>query len=702
MDMDKQVSLAPRARRSFLRPDLPLIVLLASLPLALFAAAVVLMLWHQQQEQFEIQQKARARAIAVAVEKEIAMSVRQLQYMASSPLLGPYALESFSDNARRALATTREWTNVLVFAADGRQLINVRYGPAATRDSAGQRHVKRVLESGRAAVSDLFVGPASKRHVLAVTVPVVRDGRAVYALSAALEFSPFDRLVQEGATDAAVVAIWDGQNQFVTRSLSPAAFRGQHPVPQLIDASRSAREGWERFITYEGTQVFTAWTPVGSTGWTIAVAVPSAEADAVLRRYLWFLGIAEGLIMLMALPIGLKLGREARERMRAEAERDRLFALERVARAAAETASKSKDEFLAMLGHELRNPLAAMSNAVQLLEDHRAPPESAAFARKIIARQTGQLAHLIDDLLDVGRVVTGKIHLQKATLDLGDATETAINTVQASGHAAQHRLVFTGSPVYVEADRTRMEQIITNLVSNAIAYTPAGGEIRVSVKREGANAVLAIEDEGIGLEPHELERVFELFFQAKHELHRQGGLGIGLTLVRRLVELHSGTVSVESEGAGKGTRFIVRLPAVEPSMPEFTAAPKTTRLRAPLSILLVEDNEDARESLARILTLEGHTVHTAADGVSGVAVAERVRPNVAIVDVGLPTMDGYEVARRIRANTHHRVTLIALTGYGQAEDARRAREAGFDAHLVKPADFGELRALLATASRVAA
>ena len=702
MDMDKQAPPAPPVRLFFFRTDLPLIVLLASLPLALFAAAVVLMLWYQQQEQFEVQQKARARAIAVAVEKEIAMSVRQLQYMASSPLLAPDTFASFSDNARRALATTREWTNVLVFAADGRQLINVRQGPAATRSATGQRHVKTVLESRQPAVSDLFVGPASNQKVIAVTVPVVRDNRVVYALSAALDFGPFDKLVQQGATDATVVAIWDAENQFVARSLSPAAFRGQQPVPQLVQATRSSREGWQRLTTHEGTQVFTAWTPVGSTGWTIAVAVSSAEADAVLRRYLGFLTMAEALILLMAVPIGLKLGREARERMRAEAERDRLFALEREARAAAETASKSKDEFLAMLGHELRNPLAAMSNAVQLLDDDRAPPESAAFAHKIIARQTGQLARLIDDLLDVGRVITGKIHLQKATLDLADAAETAINTVQASGDAAQHRLTFSGTPVYVEADRARIEQIVMNLVSNAIAYTPAGGAIRVSVHREGANAVLAIEDEGIGLEPHELERVFELFFQAKHELHRQGGLGIGLTLVRRLVELHSGTVSVKSEGAGKGTLFMVRLPAVEAPPLELSPAGTTTRVRAPLSILVIEDNEDARESLERILTLDGHTVYMAADGPSGVAAAERVRPDVAIVDIGLPQMDGYEVARTIRANTHHRVMLVALTGYGQPEDERRAREAGYDAHLVKPADFGALRALLATASRAAA
>lgn len=700
--MEHWVNSAAQVCRSFFRTHLPLTVVLASLPLALFAAGVVFTLWQQQQHQFEVQQKARARAIAVAVEKEIAMSVRQLEYMASSPLLAPGTLDQFMDNAQRALATTREWTNVIVFAADGQQLLNVRYGPAANRSAAGQRHVQTVLAAGEPRVSDLFVGPASNRQVIAVTVPVMRNGRGAYALSAALDFTPFDRLVQQGAADATVVAIWDGQHQFISRSLSPETYRGQQPVQELVEASQGRRDGWRRLTTHEGTHVFTAWTPVATTGWTLAVAVPSAAADAILRRYLWFLASAESLILLMAVPIGLKLGREARERMRAEAERDRLFTVERTARAAAETANKSKDEFLAMLGHELRNPLAAVSNAVQLLETDRASPESAIFARKIIARQVKQLARLIDDLLDVGRVITGKIHLRKETLDLAEATQNAVNSFRTGSQAASHRLTFSGEPVHVEVDRARIEQIITNLVSNAIAYTPPGGAVHVSVHREGQNAALTVQDEGIGLDPHDLERVFELFFQAKGELHRKGGLGIGLTLVRRLVELHSGTVSVESKGSGHGARFTVRLPALEAPGLDIVSPANQAHAHRALSILVVEDNDDARESLVQILTLDGHTVHKAVDGVSGVQAAERVHPDVAIIDIGLPHMDGYEVARTLRAGKHHRIVLVALTGYGQPEDERLAREAGFDAHLVKPADFGRLRALLADASRAAA
>jgi len=339
---------------------------------------------------------------------------------------------------------------------------------------------------------------------------------------------------------------------------------------------------------------------------------------------------------------------------------------------------------------------------VQLLESERSTPESHAFARKIIARQTKQLGRLIDDLLDVGRVITGKIHLQKEALDLAEAAENAINTIRAAGHAANHRLSFDGEPVRVIADRARIEQVVVNLVSNALACTPPEGTVEVSVTPDGDDAVLTVQDEGIGLEAHDLERVFDLFFQAQGGLHRKGGLGIGLTLVRRIVELHGGTVAGHSEGAGKGARFTVRLPAVTASALDIKVEAATSRGPRALSILVIEDNDDARESLAQILGLEGHTVHVACDGRSGVEMAQRLAPDVAIIDIGLPEIDGYEVARRLRADRKHATLLVALTGYGQPEDERRAHEAGFDAHLVKPAEFGKLRALLEVAARAAA
>jgi CheY-like chemotaxis protein len=349
-----------------------------------------------------------------------------------------------------------------------------------------------------------------------------------------------------------------------------------------------------------------------------------------------------------------------------------------------------------MLGHELRNPLAAVSNAVRLLELEPNASKQMVVARDIISRQTRQLVHLIDDLLDVGRVITGKIFLQREPVDLASAVENAIATLRAAGKVAHHRITVDAARVFVEADRTRLEQIITNLLSNALTYTPADGAVHVEVSRDGEHGMVRVRDNGIGLEQDELERVFELFFQAKGELHRQGGLGIGLTLVRHLVELHNGTVRVQSEGRDKGTTFTVRLPAIDVEHIVREGEPEAARSFVRRSILLIEDNDDARESLKALLALDGHDVHEALDGRSGVRAAQELQPDIAIIDIGLPHVNGYDVARALRESGLERMLLVALTGYGLAEDERRAKEAGFDAHLVKPADIDALRRIISS------
>jgi signal transduction histidine kinase/CheY-like chemotaxis protein len=731
-----------RSGSSALRSQLLAPVTLGSLPLAIFAVVAVFLLWQQQQNQFEQQQKATARAIAEAVHREIGSTVRQLEHLAASPLLARESLPAFADEARRALAVTRQWRNLVVFSDDGAQLLNLSFPLPQQPSPDGQRHVTAALRSAKPVVSDLFIGPSSQRSLVAVTIPIVRDGRSAYALSASLDFAPFDALLRERATDGTVLAIWDSSQRFISRSLAPEDFRGKQPPAAFLQNVRSAPEGWGRYTTLEGTEVFSTWTPVADTGWSIGFAVPSRQADALLRRYLWALAIAETLILitggLLALAVSRraaraitmaadhatqvaagrsvdfprtgileidrlghaleaaaeKLASEAKERTSAEKQRDELFALERQARSAAEAANKSKDEFLAMLGHELRNPLAAVSNAVQLLERQGSKPGEIAFAHGVISRQTRHLTRLIDDLLDVGRVITGKIYLQKEAMNLASAVRNAINTLRTAGHAGAHRLTLGATPVFIDADRTRIEQIVINLVSNALAYTPTGGHVHVTAQREGNDAVLTVSDDGIGLTSDDRARVFDLFFQATGELHRKGGLGIGLTLVRRLVELHGGRVCVTSEGPGKGAAFTVRLPAIAAPRAEVSAVASQNPAARARSILLIEDNQDARESLRMVLALEGHTVYEAADGRSGVESAEALRPEVALVDIGLPEMDGYEVARTLRDRLDGSIVLIALTGYGQPEDERRAREAGFDAHLVKPADIDRLRALI--------
>ncbi|MGH7277125.1 MAG: hybrid sensor histidine kinase/response regulator [Candidatus Rokuibacteriota bacterium] len=377
----------------------------------------------------------------------------------------------------------------------------------------------------------------------------------------------------------------------------------------------------------------------------------------------------------------------------------RLFAEQHAARAEAEAASRAKDEFLAMLGHELRNPLGAIGNAALVLQRAGGDERQAIEARAVIERQVRHLSRLVDDLLDVARVMTGKILLQQEAVDLSEIVRRSVTGVTGTERLASHGLCLDLAPAAVCVDQTRMEQVVANLLTNALKYTPPGGEIRIGVRDEGATAVLTVSDTGVGIPGDLLPHVFELFVQEERSLDRaQGGLGIGLTLVRRLVELHGGSVTAASEGPGTGSTFTVRLPTTTLSAPPARSVPGAGA--APRRVLIVEDNDDSREMLREFLRFEGHDVHEAADGAAAVEQALRLAPDVTLVDVGLPVIDGYEVARRIRrdpAGAH--LYLVALTGYGRAEDRERALAAGFDVHLVKPVDPPRLQRLLASPGR---
>jgi PAS domain S-box-containing protein len=404
-------------------------------------------------------------------------------------------------------------------------------------------------------------------------------------------------------------------------------------------------------------------------------------------------------------PIGTVLEvRDISDEKRAEAERRELLANEQRARAEAETANRAKDEFLAMLGHELRNPLGAIGNASYVLQ-MRPNPTQAERAQAVIQRQIKHLTRMVDDLLDAGRVATGKIALVLAPLDLGRLVQRVADSTAASGITSAHQVVLElEAAVRVNGDETRLEQVVTNLLTNAVRYTPAGGRIDIAVKADGDDAVLTVQDDGIGISAELLPRVFDLFVQGERSAERSaGGLGIGLTLVRRLVQLQGGSVVAESAGAGRGSRFIVRLPRLADVGNE-AAAPRelaragvgtgsTVAVQAvpPRRVLVIEDGTDLREMLCLALRDAGHEVRECGDGEAGLAEALAWRPDVALVDIGLPGLDGYGVAAGIRADAAAAsMTLIALTGYGLPEDRRRSREAGFDRHAVKPLDPGEL------------
>jgi two-component system, sensor histidine kinase len=357
----------------------------------------------------------------------------------------------------------------------------------------------------------------------------------------------------------------------------------------------------------------------------------------------------------------------------AESERDR-----------AERENRAKDEFIAMLGHELRNPLGAIVGAVHVLDAVEPVGSASRRARAVISRQVRHLSRIIDDLLDAGRLVTGKIALTRQPLDLSDVVRRSVATI-AGNERPDRRIDMELDSVWIHADTTRMEQVVGNLIGNAVKYSDAGGHIRIHLVADGPDAVLQVEDDGIGIDAELLPRIFSLFVQGDQTLARaRGGLGIGLSLVRSLVELHGGTVSASSDGPGRGSVFAVRFRRIDP--PTAEAPPvAVSRFAAKQRVLVIEDNADTREMYRKVLELAGHVVLEAADADQGLALLKSERPGIALVDIGLPGFDGYELARRFRAEPEgSSVTLVALTGYGSPDDRERARLAGYDHHLVKP------------------
>jgi PAS domain S-box-containing protein len=365
--------------------------------------------------------------------------------------------------------------------------------------------------------------------------------------------------------------------------------------------------------------------------------------------------------------------------------------------------ARQKDEFLAILAHELRNPLAPISNAVELLKLSDPAEPTVVEARDMIDRQVTHMVRLIDDLLDMSRITRGKMRLRRERVEIGGLLEQVAGTARPQLQRHGHELIVTlpPKPVYLDADPVRLAQVFSNLLHNACKYTPQGGHIHLSAEGEGENLVVGVSDNGIGIRAEDLPRLFELFAQVDAgSTTCSGGLGIGLALSRQLVEMHGGSIEARSEGPGKGSEFRVSLPLLEhsaadtrPSAGEAQTQPGTAQ-----RILVVDDDPDIRRSLAMLLRHSGHEVESASDGAEAVELAGRSKPDVVLLDVGLPGLDGYAVCRRIREQPWgKRMHIIALTGWGQDEDRRKTREAGFDDHLVKPVEFKSIQALLSQA-----
>ena len=369
---------------------------------------------------------------------------------------------------------------------------------------------------------------------------------------------------------------------------------------------------------------------------------------------------------------------------------------------AIEAADRAKDQFIATLSHELRNPLAAITSAAAILRRNDLTWTETHDAREVIERQVAHMSRMIEDLLDLSRVITGKVNLKLERFDLAELVSDIVMQFEAAGRCKDHAVDVKMQSVWVEADRTRVDQIVTNLFDNALKFTDDGKGIRIAVNATAEHAEITISDDGHGIDAEMIGRIFDPFVQGDHWASASGGgLGLGLALVKRLVELQGGSVTAASDGVGRGATFTVRLPRVEPVVSDVATPLRATPTPSGTKrIVLIDDNDDARKLLAMLLAFEGHETHEAATGDAGIRLACDVRPDVALIDIGLPDFDGYDIAKRIRAQLGNHCKLVAVTGYGQLDDQRRAFEAGFDAHLVKPVSVEQLTEVLVAAGQV--
>jgi PAS domain S-box-containing protein len=524
-------------------------------------------------------------------------------------------------------------------------------------------------------ITTLRHGDGGARGFLKITRDLTESKRAEEGLRQSEERF---RLLIEGVQDYAIFML-DPQGNVASWNVGAERIKGWK-AEEIIgrhfscfyppDAVAQGRPDWElRTARQQGRVEDEGWRQRkdGSRFWANAIITALYDKEGGLRGF-------------------AKVTRDMTERRKIEA-------LQR--------ADRQKNEFLALLAHELRNPLAPIRNALYIMGQPEASAANATRAREIAERQVQHMSRLLDDLIDVARVSRGGMELRKELVDVDVAVASAVEAVHPLIQDSRHQLTVAVPPrtLWVEADPARLEQILINLLTNAVKYTDPGGHIWITAEAEGGGVVLRVRDSGIGIDPVMLPRIFELFVQAERRMDRAvGGVGIGLSLVKKLVELHGGTVQAFSAGLGKGTELVVRLPAAAGFDDRKQAAARPADLFG-LRVLVVDDNINAADSLATLLELAGHEVRVAYEGEAALLVAEAFKPQIVLLDIGMPGMDGYEVGRLLREKPQTRsALLVAITGWGGPEDLRRSKEAGFDHHLVKPVEPAALQRLLARRS----
>lgn len=704
------------------------------LPLAIVAGVVLSYLASERQRDAQDTALAVSRALATAVDAELRATISVLQGLSLSNELNPRRLGEFHALAQR-VAAAQGWRAVVVADAQGNLLLSSALTPGSPRPApVDPDSMQRAVATRQPVVGNVSMGPRELGPAFAVRLPVTRLGQPDYILSAVIPAEHILAvLLRQNVPESSVVSVFDRQLTRVARSKPHPV---QRPAPSLQDMLRGgAMEGTGVGYTLEGMRSHTGFTHLPQWGWVVATGISAEDANSGLYGVLaavgagllaslavaafmaWYfardvtapihalkaaagalgrgepvqlkpLGIAELRDVGKALELAsAERDQAARERRAAESERETLLARATEALRRAEDAGRSKDEFLAMLGHELRNPLAPMATALHLMMRRGDP--ATRVEREVMERQVRHMKRLVDDLLDVSRITGKRLEMRMQPLRLADLVRHAGQVVQPvlGPRRLELDIAEDAGDLWVSGDEVRLGQVLNNLLGNAIKFTGARAAITLRLRRAGdGHAEVVVADTGQGMRPEVLEHVFDLFYQAPQGADRsRGGLGLGLAIVRSLVEMHGGSVVAESGGDGQGSSFTLRLPTVARPAAAMPAPGTDVAGNASGRVLLVDDNQDAADTTAALLDLSGYEVKVAYDPGGALTVLEQFKPDVAVLDIGLPGMSGYELAGKVRS--HHngrRCHLLALTGYGTAADVAKAREAGFRQHLVKP------------------
>ena len=726
-----------------IRNFIALMVSAIILPLAVASGVAVYKIWQEERALAMARLHKTVDATSLMVERDIQASIAALYALGNSEHLSTGNFEAFYAQAKAINRVPDTWTALL--RSDGTQVLNTATPFAAPPTIAPPPVVTspviQVIATQKPFVSGVFLGPRSGRQLIAVYVPAVASGNDNYVVVQGFALEHWKIIGQQPDIPADwIIAVLDGTGKFIARNHKSDELRGKPARPELVAAAAQQAQGLIRHSTVEGIESYDAFQHSQLTGWTVAVAAPVASVNqpvlravqiavagflvAVLasgilatvfaRRFIAALQSASATAMVLGhgqtpkamttsiaelddlnrslANAGELLERERLARLAAEEERERLLEVERVAHDAAEKENKAKDHFLAMLGHELRNPLAAISGAVSVLARGNRSTQDADRYLGIIRRQSRHLVHIIDDLLDMSRLIAGKIALERHPVDLAECLQTCVDGLKAAQRLGAHTLNVTAQSVWVNADPVRIEQILINLIGNALKFSNPGSAISVELHAASGLAVITVQDHGCGMAPELLAKVFEPFIQGPPAVTgTHSGMGIGLALVKQLVELHGGTVAVASAGKDQGSTVTIHLPEVAAPYTESTSGFGHLLAARPRTLLYIEDNADARAVMSEMLRLSGYDVTEAPDGSQALAAVALQRPDAIVMDIGLPDMNGYEVARKIRLLANGRdVPIIALTGYGQSGDRDAAAQTGFSAHLVKPVDPDEI------------